>query len=166
MKPIADEQKLQEDIIDDHLERDQTTEPTHTNGKFTALLPITQWVMAFMIAFSFGLGGGYLLWGRNPTQVQVQQATQSKLISEPPGDQPSSLSSLSQEELESDTGSGQNNLNNLIQQINPPGGYALPIAYGDIGPQLLAAGAIDFNQYQQVYEQAGQSLTDTQKTIL
>ena len=166
MKPIADEQKLPEDIIDDHLERDQTPETIRENGKFTTLFSVARWVMAFLIAFSFGLGSGYLFWGRNQTQDQVQERVSSNLVAEPPGDQSLSLSSRSQEEMESNTGTGQNNLNDLIQQINPPGGYALPIAYGDIGPQLLSAGAIDFNQYQQIYEQAGQALADAQKTIL
>ena len=107
-----------------------------------------------------------MLWGRAPIQIQVQEAAQSNPISEPLGDQSPALSSRTQEEVESNTGSGQKELNDLIQQINPPGGYALPITYGDIGPQLLAAGAINYDRYQQVYEQAGQPLTAAQQTIL
>ena len=162
MKPLKDEQILPGNITDDHLERDQTPESPLTEVKISALLLGTRWLVAFLITFSFGLGSGYLLWGRNPTQVQVQGAARSNSISEPLGDQ----SSRTQEKVGFDIVSGQNKQNDLIQQINPPGGYALPITYGDIGPQLLAAGAIDFKQYQQVYKLSGQPLTDAQKTIL
>ena len=166
MKPIADEQKLPEDINDTYLERDQTTEITLTTGKFTKLMSITRWLVAFVIAFSLGLGSGYLHWGQNSIQNPVQEAAQLSPRSDQPGNQSASLSSRSQEESVSNTGSGQDNLNDLVQQINPPGGYAIPIAYGDIGPQLLAAGAIDFKQFQQVYEQAGQPLTNVQNSVL
>ena len=162
MKPLEDDQKLLDNIIEDHPERDQTPGSPRTDGNFPILLLGTRWLLAFLITFSFGLGSGYLLWGHNPTQVQVQGAARSNSISEPLGDQ----SSRTQEKVESNIVSGQNKQNDLIQQINPPGGYALPIAYGDIGPQLLAAGAIDYDRYQQIYERAGQPLTDAQKTIL
>lgn len=54
----------------------------------------------------------------------------------------------------------------LAEQINPSGGYALPATFGDTGPQLLAAGAIDYDKFVAVYERAGQPLTEEQLAIL
>ncbi|GAB4535101.1 MAG: hypothetical protein Fur0018_25280 [Anaerolineales bacterium] len=54
----------------------------------------------------------------------------------------------------------------LLAQVNPQGGYALPVAYGDLGPQLLASGAIDLQQFTQVYEASGDPLTAEQLDIL
>lgn len=54
----------------------------------------------------------------------------------------------------------------LAEQINPTGGYALLATYGDLGPQLLAAGAIDYDEFAAVYERSGQSLTGEQLSIL
>ena len=54
----------------------------------------------------------------------------------------------------------------LARQINPPEGYALPVNYGDLGPRLLAAGAIDYSRFMQLYTQKGQPLTEEQQAIL
>ncbi|HEX9597607.1 MAG TPA: hypothetical protein VF982_12055, partial [Anaerolineales bacterium] len=54
----------------------------------------------------------------------------------------------------------------LISQIFPPNGYAVPALFGDLGPRLLEAGAIDLDRFTQVYENAGQPLTQTQLEIL
>lgn len=54
----------------------------------------------------------------------------------------------------------------LISQINPPEGYQLPVTYGDIGPDMLTVGAIDYDKFLQVYDRAGSPLTDVQKEIL
>jgi hypothetical protein len=54
----------------------------------------------------------------------------------------------------------------LDNQVNPPKGYSLPARYGDIGPQLLEAGAIDYDRFVQVYERVGQPLTEEQQAIL
>lgn len=54
----------------------------------------------------------------------------------------------------------------LADQIDPPQGYALPASYGDIGPQLLKAGTIDYARFVQIYEQAGQPLNEKQRLIL
>jgi hypothetical protein len=89
-----------------------------------------------LIAFALGLGSGYLLWGRSP----VSNATNPV--------------SPSSEKVA------------LVNQINPPDGYTLPASFGDIGPRLLAAGAMDYDRFVQVYERAGQPLTEEQLTIL
>jgi hypothetical protein len=38
--------------------------------------------------------------------------------------------------------------------------------FGDVGPQLVAAGAIDLTKFTRLYQQQNQPLTDDQKTIL
>ncbi len=54
----------------------------------------------------------------------------------------------------------------LAKQINPPEGFKLPATYGDIGPQLLKAGAIDDAKFVQVYEASGRPLSSAQLDIL
>jgi len=54
----------------------------------------------------------------------------------------------------------------LGKQVNPPDGYDLPVRYGDLGPRLLASGAIDFNSFSALYETAGDPLTETEAEIL
>lgn len=54
----------------------------------------------------------------------------------------------------------------LASQVNPPEGYQLSVTYGDIGPELLATGAIDYDKFVQVYDRAGRPLSDVQKGIL
>ncbi len=54
----------------------------------------------------------------------------------------------------------------LQAQVNPAEGYQLPAVPGDLGPQLLAAGAIDYDQFVQLYERSGRPLNEAQLTIL
>jgi hypothetical protein len=58
------------------------------------------------------------------------------------------------------------NILSPFDRIQPPGGYAIRASFGDTGPQLLAAGAIDFDRFVQLYEQAGQPLSETEIAIL
>ncbi len=53
----------------------------------------------------------------------------------------------------------------IIEQISPDGGYALPVSYGEIGPQLLETGAIDLELMEQLYA-ASEPLTNLQREIL
>ena len=53
-----------------------------------------------------------------------------------------------------------------MHQINPPDGYTIPATYGDIGPQMVAAGAIGLDVFVQLYEQIGKPLTDDEMAIL
>jgi hypothetical protein len=55
---------------------------------------------------------------------------------------------------------------NLLDLVHPPDGYTIPVTFDDIGPQMLAAGAIDYERFAHVYEQAGQPLTTKQQLIL
>lgn len=54
----------------------------------------------------------------------------------------------------------------LADEINPPDGYQLPARFGNIGPQLVAAGVIDYDAFVRLYEQNGQPLNDEQRAIL
>jgi len=51
-------------------------------------------------------------------------------------------------------------------QVTLPDEYTLPVTYGDIGPQLLVAGAINYEQFVEVYNRSGQPLTNEQQNIL
>ncbi|MDO8663833.1 MAG: hypothetical protein Q7K28_03310 [Candidatus Wildermuthbacteria bacterium] len=54
----------------------------------------------------------------------------------------------------------------ILEKINPPQGFEINARYGDIGPKLLAVGAIDFEKMKSLYEQAGASLSADQIKIL
>jgi hypothetical protein len=54
----------------------------------------------------------------------------------------------------------------LAKQVNPPEGFTLPAVYGDIGPQLLQAGAIDDSKFVRVYQASGRPLSEEQLAIL
>lgn len=47
-----------------------------------------------------------------------------------------------------------------------PERYMFPVSPGNIGPQLLDAGAIDLDRFVQLYQNNGQPLTDEQMTLL
>jgi hypothetical protein len=65
------------------------------------------------------------------------------------------------------TGSQTNTAaNDLIAQINPPGGYKIPAKLGQIGPKLLAAGAIDLNKLRLTFQQSGKSFPKDQQELL
>lgn len=51
-------------------------------------------------------------------------------------------------------------------QVSLPESYRMDISFGDLGPQLLAAGAIDYDLFSQLYQQMGQPLTESQQAIL
>lgn len=50
----------------------------------------------------------------------------------------------------------------LYEQINPKDGYNLSISYGNLGPQLLASGVIDYDAFAAIYQNAGSPLTADQ----
>ena len=58
------------------------------------------------------------------------------------------------------------NASDILESINPVSGFTLNVAYGNLGPQLLAAGIIDFDKMKALYEQSGQPLTSEQIKIL
>jgi hypothetical protein len=54
----------------------------------------------------------------------------------------------------------------LYEQVNPPGGFALSVSYGDLGPRLVQGGVIDYDAFAGIYEQSGNPLTPEQIAIL
>lgn len=112
------------------------------------------WSLSTILAFLLGLGGGYLPWSGSPTsdiitsRIEPQTAVTTPQVN------------LSEEPEE------ENTLVDLIQQVNEPDGYILPVSHGELGPQLLASRAIDENKFITVYQRAGQPLTDSQISIL
>ena len=97
----------------------------------------------FIIAFLLGLGGGFML-GNSDLAARYENEAEGSV----PAPQDASITAQ------------------LIEQINPPEGYQLEAKLGDIGPQLLAAGAVDYNAFIDVYERSGQPLSEDQLAIL
>jgi hypothetical protein len=60
----------------------------------------------------------------------------------------------------------QKELTQLYEQVNPKDGYALPVSYGNLGPQLMEAGVIDYDAYQNVMTASGDPITSHQMEIL
>lgn len=54
----------------------------------------------------------------------------------------------------------------LVKQIHPDQGYELSVSYGQIGPDLLASGAVDADEFIRTYKKAGQPLNRDQEEIL
>lgn len=54
----------------------------------------------------------------------------------------------------------------LYEQVNPAGGYALPVSYGNLGPRLLASGVIDYDAFAAIYENSGNPMTSAEVEIL
>jgi hypothetical protein len=54
----------------------------------------------------------------------------------------------------------------LAEQVNPAEGFTFQVSYGDLGPQLLASGAIDEEKFASVYARGGNPLTSEQRGIL
>lgn len=90
-----------------------------------------------LLVFVIGIGSGFLLGRRSIHQLSTTNTTTS--------------------EDESMA---------LMHQINPPEGYKIPAVFGDIGPQMVAAGAINMPKFISVYQQQNKPLTDEQMTIL
>lgn len=90
-----------------------------------------------LVIFTAGFGGGYFV-GRQSANIDASQA-------------------------ESDSA---NRIKALADEINPPDGYRIPATFGDVGPQLLAAGGIDFDAFVALYQQAGRPLSEQQIALL
>lgn len=95
------------------------------------------WAVLALVTYIVGLGSGYVLWGRQA---------------------PADASKPDQ--------ANHADMQAMAAQINPQGGYELPATFGDIGPRLLAAGAIDLDAFVKIYQEIGRPLTKEQLAIL
>jgi hypothetical protein len=95
------------------------------------------WLLLTLVAFLTGSFGGYFV-GVN-THEGISEQTSS---------------------------GGTADIAALAEQVNPPDGYTIKASFGDIGPQLIAAGAFKLEDFLNVYQRANQPLTDEQKAIL
>lgn len=98
------------------------------------------WAIVALLTYLVGLGSGYVVWGRQA----VANASNS-----------GQADRVARTEMEA-----------MAAQINPKDGYKIPVSYGDIGPKLLAAGAIDLDQFVKVYQEMGRPLSKEQLAIL
>ncbi len=60
----------------------------------------------------------------------------------------------------------QRELADLYEQVNPKDGYALPVSYGKLGPQLIEAGVIDYDAFMNVMSGSGDAISNRQIDIL
>ena len=97
------------------------------------------WAMIVFITYLVGLGSGYLVWGRTSGRTRLEAERSSPALV---------------------------NMEALLDQVNPPDGYELPIRYGDFAPKLVAAGVIDYEVFVKLYQEIGSPLTEQQTTIL
>ena len=95
------------------------------------------WAILALFTYLVGLGSGYVLWGR---QAQANASNSSQ--------------------------AGQSEMEAVAAQINPQEGYPIPATFGEIGPRLLAAGAIDLGQFEKLYQEIGKPLSQEQLAIL
>ncbi len=113
----------------------------------------TRWgAIVLLLVYALGLGSGYLVWGRAPITPLVTASEADTSSSD--GNPKATVVRASAEQ------------GSVISQISMPDSYTLPVSLGDIGPQLLEAGAIDYDRFVQIYRQAGQPLSKVQLEIL
>ena len=60
----------------------------------------------------------------------------------------------------------QKELAQLYEQVNPEDGFALPVSYGSLGPQLVEAGVIDYDTFVNVMGASGDDISNRQIDIL
>ena len=108
----------------------------HPQRKAKTGLRIASSALILLLVFVLGLGSGYQFWGRSPAGTVPDQANAGS----EPGPSP--------------------------DQVSLPNDYSIPVFFSDIGPQLVTSGAIDYDRFVQVYDRAGQPLTEEQLDIL
>jgi len=60
----------------------------------------------------------------------------------------------------------QKEMSDLYEQVNPADGYTLPVSYGNLGPQLMEAGVIDYDAFMSVMSVSGDAISNRQMDIL
>jgi hypothetical protein len=112
-------------------------------------------IPAWALGLSLGLNALMLaLWTSDRT------GRLPRAVSEAPGAAPAQAASAAGEP---DAGPDPER---LLEQVNPVAGFNLHVHYGDLGPSLIQAGAIDPTRFEEVYREAGRPLTSDQLTAL
>ena len=93
--------------------------------------------LVLLLIFIFGGGGGYMLGSRFGHNDRSSLSSQKRI-----------------------------DAMSLMRQINPAQGYEIKAAVGDVGMQLVSAGAIDLARFAGLYKQQNKPLTDLQMNIL
>ena len=60
----------------------------------------------------------------------------------------------------------QNEAAGLYEQVNPKEGYNLSVSYGDLGPQLIESGVINYEAFAAIYQKSGNPLSAEEVEIL
>lgn len=55
---------------------------------------------------------------------------------------------------------------NVLEEINPEGGYEIKATFEDLGPKMIAMGVIDLEKFKQAYSTSGQDLSQEELEIL
>lgn len=117
---------------------------------------LRQWPSLLVVtAFLLGIVSAYAAWGR-PQLAEDETRTASVL-------QVPQVSQVPQVPQESGAAF---DMAVLVEQVNPSDGYDLGVFYGDLGPQVLDAGGIDYPAFIALYESSGRPLTEEQLEIL
>lgn len=112
--------------------------------------PIRTWLYPSLVvaAFLLGLLTSDIAWGRQPQVAAVESQAPAVAAS---------------------TGGAQKqtvDYATLLQEVNPPQGYELPVQYGDLGPRLIDGGVIDYDAFAAVFENGGDPLSAEQMATL
>lgn len=115
-----------------------------------------------LLALGIGLSAGYLLWGET---IGAASAMPSAQIKTPDAlSTPEAAEAAAPDPLAKPTQGPALPPAQYVAQL--PESYALPVSYGDLGPQLIAAGVIDLPAFRAIYADGGAPLSSAQETIL
>lgn len=121
-----------------------------------------RWVAAAIVVLILGIVAEILV-GRS---LLAPGAPDTRILAEQEIDRKATKQATASVSLIPELENSSTNIPSPFDRIQPPGGYAIAASFGNTGPQLLEVGAIDFDRFVQLYEQAGQPLTEAQLTLL
>jgi hypothetical protein len=133
--------------------------------------PTLTMLLTALLALGVGLSAGYLVWGENlgaanamPPPHEEHTAATDGVAGEPAGD-PALAAAGGTAELQAKPTQGPA-LPPAQYIAHLPETYTLPVAYGDLGPQLIEAGVIDLPAFLAIYTEGGKPLSADQAAIL
>lgn len=158
---------IPENLVPSPLPDDESTAPTDGSARLVARPARTLWRRRADVAFRNDIYKQGMIWLLLMAAMVLLFADS---INRPTGDAMLPVVAVTPP-LFAISPSGTNqpstiDVNTLRAEIAPATGYLLPASFGDLGPQLLAAGAIDATAFLQIYLDAGQPLSELQAAIL